>query len=180
MDSQTVARDLIPVENPDESAAANLVVPRPVRSLGPLRMIWRQALHYPGHLMIAFAALITTSAATSYIPSRFKEVIDKGFTAKSQLPDIDHAFELMMVVIVVLGLGTAFRFYYVSWLGERVVGDVRKMVQSNLLRMPPSFFESNSPAEISSRMTSDTALIEVVVGTTVSVALRNLLIGVIS
>ena len=185
MDSQTVAPDPTPVQHPNDSALDSFVEAitsevKPVRSLGPLRMIWRQALRYPGHLAIAMAALITTSAATSYIPSRFKEVIDKGFTARSQIPDINHAFELMIVVIIVLGVGTAFRFYYVSWLGERVVGDIRKMVQANLLRMPPSFFESNSPAEISSRMTSDTALIEVVVGTTVSVALRNLLIGVIS
>ncbi len=185
MDSQTVAPDPTPVQHPNDSALDSFVEAitsevKPVRSLGPLRMIWRQALRYPGHLAIAMAALITTSAATSYIPSRFKEVIDKGFTARSQIPDINHAFELMIVVIIVLGVGTAFRFYYVSWLGERVVGDIRKKVQANLLRMPPSFFESNSPAEISSRMTSDTALIEVVVGTTVSVALRNLLIGVIS
>jgi ATP-binding cassette subfamily B protein len=61
----------------------------------------------------------------------------------------------------------------VSWLGERVVADIRLKVQANLLRLPPSFFETNSPKEISSRMTSDTAIIEQVVGTTVSVALRN-------
>jgi ATP-binding cassette, subfamily B, bacterial len=156
------------------------IEPKSARSLGPLRMIWRQALVYPRELTFAFLALLTTSAATSYIPSRVKEIIDKGFTAKSQLADINQTFELMLLVIVVLGVATAFRFYYVSWLGERVVGDLRKMVQANLLRMTPSFFEQNSPAEISSRMTSDTALIEVVVGTTVSVALRNFLIGIIS
>jgi len=73
----------------------------------------------------------------------------------------------------VLGFATAIRFYYVSWLGERVVADIRTRVQSNLLRLPPAFFETNSPKEISSRMTSDTAIIEQVVGTTVSIALRN-------
>jgi ATP-binding cassette, subfamily B, bacterial len=162
-------------ESPDPTMDA-----KPVRSLGPLRMIWRQALVYPRELLFAFLALLTTSAATSYIPSRVKQIIDKGFTAQSQLSEINDTFLLMLLVIVVLGVATAFRFYYVSWLGERVVGDLRKMVQTNLLRMTPGFFEQNSPAEISSRMTSDTALIEVVVGTTVSVALRNMLIGVIS
>ena len=154
--------------------------PKPAKSLGPLKMIWRQALNYPRQLLIAFLALLTTSAATSYIPSRFKEMVDKGFGSNTDLSQIDRAFGGMLLVIAVLGIGTAFRFYFVSWLGERVVADVRLMVQKNLLRLPPSFFEQNAPAEISSRMTSDTALIEVVVGTTVSVALRNTLIGLLS
>jgi len=153
---------------------------KPVRTLGPLKMIWRQALNYPKQLIFAFLALLVTSSATSYIPSRIKEIVDKGFNTASQLPEIDRAFETLMGVIVVLGLATAVRFYFVSWLGERVVADIRTRVQANLLRLSPSFFEHNSPAEISSRMTSDTSLIEVVVGTTVSVALRNLLIGLIS
>ena len=82
------------------------------------------------------------------------------------------------MIVAVLGLATAMRFFFVSWLGERVVADIRLLVQTNLLRMPPSFFEENSPREISSRMTADTGLIELVVGTTVSVALRNLITGV--
>ena len=76
-------------------------------------------------------------------------------------------------IVVVLALATAVRFQNVSWLGERVVADIRLRVQANLLRMAPSYFEETSPAEISSRMTSDTSLIEQAVGTTVSVALRN-------
>ena len=80
---------------------------------------------------------------------------------------------------VVIGFGTAARFYFVSWIGERVVADIRLKVQRNLLRLSPSFYEENSPKEISSRMTADTAIIEtVVVGTTVSVALRNMFLGV--
>ena len=77
-----------------------------------------------------------------------------------------------------LAVGTAVRFYSVSWLGERVVADIRLAVQTNLLRLAPGFFEENSPREISSRMTSDTALIEQIVGTTVSVALRNAIMAV--
>jgi ATP-binding cassette subfamily B protein len=78
----------------------------------------------------------------------------------------------------VLALGTAARFYFVSWLGERVVADIRLAVQSNLLRLSPGFFEENAPSEISSRMTADTAQIEHVVGTTISVALRNVLMAI--
>ena len=164
----------------DSEIEAALAEPKPARTLGPLKMIWAQALNYPRQVLIAFMALLTTSAATTFIPSRLKDIADKGFGEGAQISDIDNAFTLMLLVIAVLGLGTAVRFYFVSWLGERVVADIRTRVQANLLRMPPAFFEENSPAEISSRMTSDTALIEVVVGTTVSVALRNVLIAIFS
>src|SRR3546814_14495674 len=82
------------------------------------------------------------------------------------------------LIVVILALATALRFYFVSWLGERTVADIRQAVQRNLLRLAPGFFEENRPSEIASRMTSDTAIIEQVVGTTVSVALRNLVMGV--
>jgi ATP-binding cassette subfamily B protein len=77
-----------------------------------------------------------------------------------------------------MALSTAVRFYYVSWLGERTVADIRLAVHRNLLRLSPGFFEENRPAEITSRVTVDTTIIEQVVGTTVSVALRNLIMGV--
>jgi len=152
--------------------------PKPARSLGPLRMIWRAALAYPGKLAMAGLALMITAGATLAIPSGFKLIIDKGFAAGGNPADIGRWFEYLLMIVVVLAIGTALRFYFVSWLGERVVADIRLKVQANLLRMAPGFFEENSPNEISSRMTSDTALIEQVVGTTVSVALRNLIMGV--
>ena len=172
--SQIETATLAPVAEPDTAE------PKPARTLGPLKMIWAQALNYPRQVLFAFLALLTTSAATAFIPSRLKDIVDKGFGSGTQIQQIDNTFTLMLMVIVVLGLATAVRFYFVSWLGERVVADIRTRVQANLLRMPPAFFEENSPAEISSRMTSDTSLIEVVVGTTVSVALRNLLIAILS
>jgi len=148
------------------------------RSLSPLRTVWRLALAYPTQVLIALGALMTTSAATISIPARFRSIIDQAFGAGANTATIDHAFALLVGIVVILGLGTATRFYFVSWIGERVVADLRLKVQQNLLRMPPSFFEANSPNEISSRMTSDTAIIETVVGTTVSVALRNLLTAI--
>lgn len=151
---------------------------KPARSLGPLRMIWRQALQYPGHLAAAFLALLTTSTATIAIPARFKAIIDQAFGPGANAETINTSFQYLAMIVVVLGAATAVRFYFVSWLGERVVGDLRYNVQANLLRLPPSFFEANSPKEISSRMTSDTAIIEQVVGTTVSVALRNLITAI--
>ncbi|MBK6802693.1 ABC transporter transmembrane domain-containing protein [Novosphingobium sp.] len=151
---------------------------RPARTLGPLRMIWRETAKYPKQVGIALLALLTTSTATIAIPARFKVIVDQAFGPGANPQTIASSFHYLLMIVVVLGLATALRFYFVSWLGERVVGDIRYSVQSNLLRLPPSFFEANSPKEISSRMTSDTAVIEQVVGTTVSVALRNLITGI--
>ena len=151
--------------------------PLAAKSVRPLMMIWRQALNYPGRVALALVALTITAAATLAIPSGFKLIIDKGF-AGGNPDDIARWFRYLGMIVVVLALGTAMRFYFVSWLGERVVADIRERVQNNLLRLEPGFYERNSPKEISSRMTSDTTLIEQVVGTTVSVALRNTLMGV--
>jgi len=160
------------------SAEAGAPEARPARSLGPLRMVWKLTLAYPKQIAIAFAALLTTSSATIAIPARFKAIIDQAFGPDAAAATIDSAFRYLLMIVIVLGLATAVRFYFVSWLGERVVADLRLKVQENLLRLSPSFFETNSPKEISSRMTSDTAIIEQVVGTTVSVALRNFITGV--
>jgi ATP-binding cassette, subfamily B, bacterial len=161
-----------------DPAASAATPPRPVRTLRPLMMIWRQALRYPRQLLVAFLALLTTSAATLAIPARFKVIIDDAFGPGANLGEIGASFRYLLMIVAVLGIATAVRFFFVSWLGERVVADIRLKVQTNLLRLPPSFFEENSPKEISSRMTADTAIVEQVVGTTVSVALRNFITGV--
>jgi len=165
-------------EAPEPPAALASAAQRPAKSLRPLFMIWRQALRYPKQLLIALFALFTTSAATLAIPARFKVIIDHAFGPGANLDEIGTSFRYLLMIVAVLGLATALRFFFVSWLGERVVADVRLMVQTNLLRLPPSFFEENSPKEISSRMTADTSIVEQVVGTTVSVALRNFITGV--
>jgi len=147
------------------------------RSLRPLAMVWRAAVNYPGKIALAGLALMVTAAATLAIPAGFKLIIDRGFAAGGDPSDIGRWFRYLLMIVVVLAAGTATRFYFVSWLGERVVADIRLAVQRNLMRLAPGFYEENSPREISSRMTSDTALIEMVVGTTMSVALRNVLMG---
>ena len=156
--------------------------PAAKRGLGPLRMVWRAGAAYPSRIGLALIALVVTAGTTAALPWGFRQVVDKGFARGSDMATIDHWFMVLGAMVLLLAVGTAVRFYNVSWLGERVVADIREAVQANLLRLPPSFFEANSPKEISSRMTADTALIEQVVGTTVSVALRNLitaLIGVV-
>ncbi len=144
--------------------------------LGSLKMIWNHVRNYPKQIFFALVALTIAALATLSIPAGLKAIIDNGFIAGSG--NIDSYFQSLLVVACVLGMATALRFYFVSWLGERVVADIRMAVQNNLLRLAPQFFEVNRPAEIASRMTADTALIEQIVGTTVSVALRNAFIGI--
>jgi len=151
---------------------------RKARSLAPLRMVYREAGKYPRQIGFALLALVITAAATLAIPWRFKVIIDEAFGGAAGPEQISTAFQYLLMIVVILGIGTAARFYFVSWIGERVVADIRLKVQQNLLRLSPSFYEENSPKEISSRMTSDTAIIETVVGTTVSIALRNTLTGI--
>ncbi|RST31670.1 ATP-binding cassette domain-containing protein [Sphingomonas ginkgonis] len=148
------------------------------KSLASLTMIWRFASHYPGHLAAAALALIVAAGATSGVPYAFKLIIDKGFAHGGADAHIARWFEYLLLLVSILALATATRFYFVSWIGERVVADLRLAVHRNLLRMPPGFFEENRPAEITSRITVDTTIIEQVVGTTVSVALRNVLMGI--
>lgn len=149
------------------------------RSLRSLRMVWSFALHYPGHIAVAALALLVSAAATSGVPYAFKLIIDKGFaTGASSTHDIARWFEYLLLLVAIMALATAVRFFFVSWIGERTVADIRLAVHRNLLRLSPGFFEENRPAEITSRITVDTTIIEQVVGTTVSVALRNLVLGI--
>ena len=147
------------------------------RSLGSLRMVWAFARHYPLQLAAALAALLVAAAATSGIPYAFKLIIDRGFGSGGDPGDIARWFEYLLFLVVIMALATAARFYTISWIGERTVADIRLAVHRNLLRQSPAFFEENRPAEITSRITVDTALIEQVVGSAVSIALRNFIMG---
>src|SRR6476659_4719554 len=144
------------------------------RSIKSLRMVWSFALRYPGHIAVAALALLVAAGATSGVPYAFKLIIDKGFAhGAGTSRDIARWFEYLLLLVGIMALATSVRFYFVSWLGERTVADIRLAVHRNLLRLSPGFFEENRPAEITSRLTVDTTIIEQVVGTTVSVALRN-------
>jgi ATP-binding cassette subfamily B protein len=145
------------------------------KSLSHLGMVWRAALRYPGHLVAAAIALLVAAAATTGVPYAFKLIIDRGFSGNG---DIARWFQYLLFLVVIMAAATSIRFYFVSWIGERVVADIRLAVHRNLLRLAPGFFEENRPAEITSRITVDTTIIEQVVGTTVSVALRNIVMGV--
>jgi len=149
------------------------------RKLGNLLLVWRFAGRYPGKIVAALFFLILSSAATLAIPYGLKRVIDRGFGTGGTSPEaVSQAFHYLLMIVVVLAAATALRFYFVSWIGERTVADLRLAVQKNLLTLPPRFFEENRPSEIASRLTADTAILEQVVGSSVSIALRNLATGI--
>ena len=141
-------------------------------------MIWGFASRYPLQISAAAVALLVAAAATAGIPYAFKLIIDKGFAQGAATSgDLARWFEYLLMLVGLMALATAFRFYFVTWLGERTVADMRLAVHRNLLRLSPGFFEENRPAEITSRVTVDTTIIDQVVGTTTSVALRNIVLA---
>ena len=146
------------------------------RSIGNLWIVWDFAKRYPGKIAGAIAALAIAASSTLAIPNGFKLIIDKGFSSAGG--DVSRWFQYLLMIVAVMALATAARFYFVSWLGERVVADLRGAVVNNLLRLSPGYFEENRPAEVASRLTADTTLIEQVVGTTLSVALRNIVLAI--
>ena len=145
------------------------------KSLSDLGMVWNFARRYPGHIATAALALFAAAGAVIAIPNSFRLIIDRGFSGGG---DIARWFQYLLFLVLLMAIATAVRFYFVSWIGERVVADIRLAVHRNLLRLAPGFFEENRPAEITSRITVDTTIIEQVVGTTISVALRNLVMGI--
>jgi ATP-binding cassette subfamily B protein len=151
----------------------------PGRSVKNLRMVWGFTTRYPLQIAAAALALLVAAAATSGVPYAFKLIIDKGFAqGAGSTRDIARWFEYLLMLVGMMALATAVRYFFVSWLGERTVADIRLAVHRNLLRLSPGFFEENRPAEITSRITVDTTIIEQVVGTTVSVALRNIVLAI--
>jgi len=148
----------------------------PKGKIGNLLTIWRYAARYKGTILGAAIALLLAAGATLAIPDGFRRVIDRGFVAGGG--DVSQQFNYLFMMVAVLAVATALRFYFVSMLGEKVIADIRVAVHDNLLRLEPRFFEENRPSEIASRVTSDTAVIEMVVGSTVSVAARNVVLGI--
>ena len=128
---------------------------------------------YAGRWAIAFLALLVAAGATLALPVAFRYLIDLGFSAGNRA-HIDRYFVALFAVSLVLAGATALRFYMVSWLGERVTADLRRAVYDRVLRMSPQFFETTQTGEVLSRLTTDTTLIQTVVGTSLSQGLRNL------
>lgn len=132
---------------------------------------------YTRQLTFAGIALVITSMATLSIGVGLKFLIDRGLSAGDQ-DFLNLGFLGLLGIILVISLGTYARFYYISWVGERVVADVRKSVFDQVIKQSPGFYEVTKTGEILSRLTTDTTLLQTVVGSSLSIALRNTL-GVI-
>ncbi|MCA1857772.1 ATP-binding cassette domain-containing protein [Massilia oculi] len=134
---------------------------------------------YRRQFLLAGIALLFAAGATLAIPAAFKQMIDHGFGASVGARGIEHVnatFLALFGVAAVLAVATAARFYMVSWLGERVVADIRAAVYRHVVQQSPAFFETTRTGEVLSRLTTDTTLIQTVVGTSISLALRNTLL----
>lgn len=122
----------------------------------------------------ASIALIITASVTLSIGQGIRYVIDEGFVSGSA-QQLTESIGLFVILVVLLTIGTYARFYLVSWVGERVSADLRSAVFRRLVYLHPGFFEANLPTEIQSRITTDTTLLQSVIGSSVSIALRNAL-----
>ncbi|MFZ6711004.1 ABC transporter transmembrane domain-containing protein [Undibacterium sp. TC9W] len=132
---------------------------------------------YKMQFVLAGIALLVAAGATLAIPYAFRQMIDLGFGGGDHnIKHVDLTFIALFGVACVLGIATAARFYMVSWLGERVTADIRNAVYSHVVTQSPEFFETTQTGEVLSRLTTDTTLIQTVVGTSISMALRNFLL----
>lgn len=145
------------------------------RDLKPLRRILPYLFRYRKQMLWALVALIVAAAAVLTIGTGLKNVVDTGF-ATGNPAKLNQTLLLLFLVIAVMAAATYSRFYLVSWIGERVVADLRRDLFQHLLNLSPSFFESAKSGDLTSRMSADTSLLQVVVGSSISIALRNLLL----
>ena len=130
---------------------------------------------YKWRILLAGIALVTTAGVSLSLGQGLRLLIDQGFVAGSS-EALTQTLLLFLVLVTLLALGTFLRFYLVSWLGERVSADLRKAVFRHLLQLHPGFFETNLSGEIQARITADTTVLQTVIGSSLSVALRNVLL----
>ncbi|MCK6394092.1 ABC transporter transmembrane domain-containing protein [Zoogloea sp.] len=141
----------------------------------PARALLHLLAPYRQRVIIAAIALVLAAGAMLAVGQGLRTVIDRGFSAGDPAW-LDRSLAAMFGVIVLLAVATYLRFYNVSWLGERVTADIRRRVFDHLLSLPPAWFEAGRTGEVISRLTSDTTQIENVVGSSLSIALRNALL----
>lgn len=131
-------------------------------------------LAYKGILLAASAALVFTAVVTLSMGYGVRFIIDEGFVAGS-IEQLNNGALLIVGIALLMSIGTYTRFYLVSWLGERVSADLRQAVFDHMLSLHPNYFETNRSGEIVSRLTTDTTLLQTVIGSSASMALRSML-----
>ena len=151
---------------------------RDVRSLSGLLPFLRP---YRGRIALAVLFLVLAAASTLVFPVALRGLIDEGFIGSdpgTRVMALREHFVALFGVGVALGVFSAARFYMVSWLGERVTADLRNAVYAHVVRQSPEFFETTQTGEVLSRLTTDTTLVQTVVGSSLSMGLRNAVMGV--
>jgi len=162
-----------PSSNPFSSEAARR---EPSKKLAPLKALLPFLTPYRRTLVFAGIALLFAAASALALPIAVRGVIDHGFSV-ADADRIGNYFLALVGVAAFMGLASASRFYFVTWIGERVVADVRDRVFGHVLSLSPSFFEVTRTGEVLSRLTADTTLIQTVVGSSASFALRSIVMA---
>jgi ATP-binding cassette subfamily B protein len=187
--------DATPLLNARESTSQQKAAARPTgippndhspvseksRSIAPLKALKPFLRPYRGLIAGAIGFLLLASVASLSLPTAVGQMIDHGFS-KANAEYVDRYFLALLAVAMLLAIGTAARFYFVTRLGEQVMADLRRAVYDHLLRLDLGFYETTRTGELLSRLTADTELIQTVVGSSASVALRSvvMLIGALT
>lgn len=145
----------------------------PGRDLKPLRRLLAFVLPYKSMLTAALVALLLAAVATLSLPVAVRFMIDGGFGDSGV---VDRYFLILLAIAILAALATATRHYLVTWLGERVVTDMRTAVYANVVSLDPVFFETTRTGEVQSRLTTDTTLVQTVIGSSASMALRSIVL----
>ena len=162
-------------DDPPGGSADTGIGPPPRRDIRLLRRLWRFMRPYRLAIVGALVALTVAAATVLTLGLGLRRLVDEGF-ARSDATLLDNSLLALLVVIIVLAAATYARFYIVSWVGERVVADIRKAVFGRVLAMSPGYFETTRVGEVMTRLTTDTTLLQAIVGTSASMALRNVLL----
>lgn len=147
----------------------------PKRKIGELRRLWRYVAPYRLQVAGAVLALVVAAGTVLTVGQGLRTLVDEGFSAGNSAL-LDDALVALLVIVVVLAGATYARFFLVSWVGERAMADLRRAVFEHILRLDPGFYETMRVGEVMSRLVADTTLIQTVVGTMASMALRNVLL----
>src|SRR5512146_1708137 len=166
--------------SPAAQARAETRARERARSVAPLSGLRPFLAPYRGRIALAFAFLVLAAVSTLVFPVALRALIDHGLVSADPAARgmaLREHFLALFGVGVALGLFSAARFYMVSWLGERITADLRNAVYAHVLQQSPAFFEATQTGEVLSRLTTDTTLVQTVVGSSFSLGLRNLVMG---
>lgn len=157
---------------PPVAAKEPLATSAKSRNLSVLTSLLQFLRPYKTTVAIFITALIFTSALTLLVGQGVRVLIDKGFIGQS-MAQLNIAIGFILILSCGMAIGTFVRFYLISWIGERVTADIRLAVFNHIVRLHPSFFESNRSGDIMSRLTTDTTLLQSIIGSSFSIALRS-------